>query len=300
MTAGGISPPLYLPPDCSLIGRPHARGSRRGSHFRATAPRVFVTTRACTDMTRRRHHADADEIMEAAQADHTDGTATSGSFSFRGPRHVTPPSMSDDLSAVLDMSITFGTKLWETTFLLAIVNACKPVKDAGDFLLLRETLSEELGPAYMWLIMLSVVEWDTLLDDQKEQNTEMRLAWLSSYSKVSEAVLHLWFWKLLKKKTEAFAPLRERHRVFTKIRPGSPNCGTEAWTEIFLLYPITGSLPAVSRRVSVSRMTPRPRAPTTSRPSTQACLNSVTCPPCRFQSSSPSSPSWVSTSLRSI
>ena len=183
----------------------------------------------------RSHQETDDEITEA---DDTAGAATSGDVSIRGPRQVTPPSMSAALGAALAMPTTFGTKLFEITSLLAIVAACKPVKDAGDLLLLRETLIEELGPAYMWLIMLSVVEWATLPDDQKTQHTDMRLAWLSGYSKASEAVLQHWLWKLLKKKTEAFAPL---HRVFAKIKPGSPNCGTDAWTEIFLLYPITGA-----------------------------------------------------------
>ncbi len=50
-------------------------------------------------MARRRQDADEDEITEAAEADDTAGAATSGSFSFqspksfRGPMHVTPPSM---------------------------------------------------------------------------------------------------------------------------------------------------------------------------------------------------------------
>ena len=43
-------------------------------------------------------------------------------------------------------------------------------------------------------------------------------------------------------------------------------------------------------------MTPRPHARTTSCPSTPACLNLATCQICRFRTSSPSSPSWVSTS----
>jgi hypothetical protein len=89
--------------------------------------------------------------------------------------------MSADLCAALAPPTVFGPKLFEITMLLAIVAACKPIKDDGDLLLLRETLIEELGPAYMWLIMLSVVEWDTLLDDQKAQDTNMRLVWLSSY-----------------------------------------------------------------------------------------------------------------------
>jgi hypothetical protein len=126
----------------------------------------------------------------------------------------------------------------EVVALFAVAAECKPVKDAGDLLLLREKLIEELGPAYLWLIMISVVEWATLSADQKAQHTDMRLALLSSYNKASEAVLQHWLWKLLKKNTEVFAPL---HRVFVKIKPGSPNCGTDAWTEIFLLYPITGA-----------------------------------------------------------
>ena len=166
------------------------------------------------------------------------GDATFGSNSISGLQQVTPPSMSADLCAALAQPTVFSPKQFEITMLLAIVTACKPIKDDGDLLLLRETLIEELGPAYMWLIMLSVVEWATLPDDQKTQHTDMRLAWLSGYSKASEAVLQHWLWKLLKKKTEAFAPL---HRVFAKIKPGSPNCGTDAWTEIFLLYPITGA-----------------------------------------------------------
>ena len=47
-----------------------------------------------------------------------------------------------------------------------------------------------------------------------------------------------WFWRFLKKQTESFAPL---HKVFSKIRVDSPDSGTSAWTEIFLLYPVTGA-----------------------------------------------------------
>ncbi len=63
------------------------------------------------------------------------------------------------------------------------------LKDAGDLLLLREILLEELGPAYMWLINLSLVDWLSLSDDDKTLNAQMRLDWLASYSKASEAVL---------------------------------------------------------------------------------------------------------------
>jgi len=133
----------------------------------------------------------------------------------------------------------FGrAKLFEINVLLAISAACPEVKDAGDLLILRETLLEELDPAYMWLINLSLVDWLSLSDDDKELNTQMRLDWPASYSKASEAVLQHWFWKLLKSKTQNFAPL---HHVFVRVRPGSLNCGSDAWTEIFLLYPLTGA-----------------------------------------------------------
>jgi hypothetical protein len=51
-------------------------------------------------------------------------------------------------------------------------------------------------------------------------------------------VLQHLLWRFLKKQTQAFAPL---HKVFAKIKVDSPNSGTSAWTEIFLLYPVTGA-----------------------------------------------------------
>jgi hypothetical protein len=184
-----------------------------------------------------RRGEEEDEIVAGTSFGAAGGTNTLGRASMR-PQMLATPSAPDDLQAALSQQTSYDTKLFEVAILLTVVNACKPVKDAGDLLILRETLLEELGPAYMWLIFLSVVEWPCLPDADKQQHAQMRLDWLSSYSKASEAVLQHWFWKLLKKKTEAFAPL---HRVFTKIKPGSSNCGTAAWTEIFLLYPLTGA-----------------------------------------------------------
>jgi hypothetical protein len=66
----------------------------------------------------------------------------------------------------------------------------------------------------------------------------MRDSCLSSYSKASHTVLQHWLWKFLKKQTETFAPL---HKVFAKIKVDSLDSGTSAWTEIFLLYPVTGA-----------------------------------------------------------
>jgi hypothetical protein len=108
----------------------------------------------------------------------------------RGPRQVTPPSVSDDLRTALAMPTTLGPKLFEISTLHAVSAACKvKVKDAGDLLLLRDWLFEELGPPYMWIVILSVVEWEHLTDYQKELHHTMRDSWLSSYSKASHTVL---------------------------------------------------------------------------------------------------------------
>jgi hypothetical protein len=228
--------PCSRPPDCAFCARPRrpARWSvSSGSHTH----RALVTTRAGTDtMARHRQDTDEDEITEA---DDTAGAATFGGASLRGTRQVTPPSMSSDLLTALAMPTTFGPKLFEITILLAVSAACKvKVKDTGDLLFLRDWLFEELGPPYMWIVMLSVVEWEHLTDDQKELHRTMRDSWISSYSKASHTVLQHWLWRFLKKQTESFAPL---HKVFAKIKVDSPDSGTSAWTEIFLLYPVTGA-----------------------------------------------------------
>jgi hypothetical protein len=148
------------------------------------------------------------------------------------------PSTQDDLRNALRAKASFGVKLFEINVLQAIFAACPNVQVAGDLLILRETLLEELGPAYMWLINLSLIDWQSLSEKNKELNTQMRLDWLASYSKASEVVLQNWFWKLLKSKTQNFAPL---HHVFVRVLPGSLKYDSDAWTEIFLLYPLTGA-----------------------------------------------------------
>jgi hypothetical protein len=107
-------------------------------------------------MPRRRQETDG----EITEADDTAGAPTFGGSSLRGTRQVTPPSVPDDLRTALAMPTTFGPNLFEISTLHAVSAACKvKVKDAGDLLLLRDWLFEELGPPYMWTVMLSVVEW---------------------------------------------------------------------------------------------------------------------------------------------
>ena len=123
-------------------------------------------------MAHSQQDTDEDEITEA---DDTAGAATFGGSSLRGTRQVTMPSMSADLRTVLAMPTTFGPTLFEIISLHAVSTACKvKVNDAGDLLLLRDWLFEELGPPYMWTVMLSVVEWEDLTTDQKELHSTMR------------------------------------------------------------------------------------------------------------------------------
>jgi hypothetical protein len=43
----------------------------------------------------------------------------------------------------------------------------------------------------MWIIMLSVVEWDTLTTEQKELHSMIHASWFSSYRRTSHTVLQL-------------------------------------------------------------------------------------------------------------
>ena len=123
-------------------------------------------------MARSRQDTDEDEITES---DYTAVAATFGGSSLRGTRQVTPTFMSADLRTALAMPTTFGSKLFEITVLHAVSAACKvKVKVVGDLLLLRDWLFKELGPPYMWTVMLSVVEWEHLTTDQKELYIMMR------------------------------------------------------------------------------------------------------------------------------
>jgi hypothetical protein len=141
-------------------------------------------------MPRRVTDADEDDITESGD---TASASTFGGASMRGTRQVTPPLTPADLRTALAPPTTFGTNLFEVTTLLAVATACKlNIKDAGDLLLLRDWIFDELRPPYMWIIMLYVVEWDTLTDAQKELHCTMCASWLSSYIKASHSVLQHW------------------------------------------------------------------------------------------------------------
>jgi hypothetical protein len=67
-----------------------------------------------------------------------------------------------------------------------------------------------------WILRTSVLEWEYLSAEQKQQQTEMREAWLSGYSTPSEAILQHWLWKFLKDRTRQFAHL---HKTLPLIKP---------------------------------------------------------------------------------
>jgi hypothetical protein len=159
----------------------------------------------------RRDEEDSIEENTASAAARCDSRVSR--FGTRAHAAMTPPaselpSTPNDLRNALRAKASFGVKLFEINVLQTIFATCPNVKDAGDLLILRETLLEELGPAYMWLINLSLVDWKSLSAEDKELNTQMRLDWLASYSKASESVLQHWFWKLL-------SPKRRISRHFT-------------------------------------------------------------------------------------
>jgi hypothetical protein len=145
--------PYSRPPDCDFCAKPR-RPARQSVSSGSHTHRAFITTRAGFDNMARRHRDTYDEITEA---DNTAGAATFGGAPTRGPRQVTlPVSMPADLPTALDMPTTYGPKLFEITALHAVSAAYKvKVKDTGDLLLLRDWLFEELGPPYMWTVMLS-------------------------------------------------------------------------------------------------------------------------------------------------
>ena len=232
--------PCARPPDAcgSCLDRPR---QRRPEGSRDRFFQAFAVTRAGTDTMPTRRDDDEEITADAASEAPARGVRAPR-FGPRGASMTPPaperPATPDDLRTALGPPTSYGVKLFEVAVLLAILKACPDVQDAGDLLILRETLLEDMGPAYMWLINMSLAEWQSLSDADKALNAQLRLDWLASYSKASEAILQHWFWKLLKSKTQNFAPL---HHVFVRVKSGSPNCGSEAWTEIFLLYPLTGA-----------------------------------------------------------
>ena len=157
---------VVMSPDAIRLHSAQRGRIRYGAHAR----RAFVATRSGFQTMPR---PDGEDDIEEADAPATarGGGRVSQSFGTRAlAAMMTPPaperpSTPADLRTALRPPASIGVKLFEINVLQAILAACPEVQDAGDLLILRETLLEELGPAYMWLINLSLVDWQSLSDE---------------------------------------------------------------------------------------------------------------------------------------
>jgi hypothetical protein len=220
------------PPDhCGPFRLRRPRRNPGALHRQFRHQRAFVTTRSGLDTMPRN-----DDIEEGAAqgAPRRLGTV---------PRAVllTPPAAPADLRAALaTIPAEWGRRMFDPASLDTRMAACKlTVKHPEDLLVLRQALFDDLCPPITWILRTSVLEWEYLSAEQKQQQTEMREAWLSGYSKPSDAILQHWLWKFLKDRTRQFAHL---HKVFTNIPSNTPQCGTAAWTQIFFHYPLSGAV----------------------------------------------------------
>jgi hypothetical protein len=131
-------------------------------------------------MARRRQETD-DEITE------TDDTAGAATFStVRPPAPLVKP---DDLQTTLAPpdDTEFGTKIYENIGLSDFTPAT--VTRVGDLLGLRSYFMSQLGPRYLWVIKLSMIEWPTLSAQEKKLHDAMRKSFVTSYAFGAEAIL---------------------------------------------------------------------------------------------------------------
>jgi hypothetical protein len=126
----------------------------------------------------------------------------------------------------------FGTKKYENIGLSDFTPAT--VTRVGDLLGLRSYFMSQLGPRYLWVIKLSMIEWPTLSAQEKKLHAAMRKSFVTSYAFGAEAILQHWLWKTLKNATKSFGPLL---KVFATDYDATTTCGTDAWESIFTLFP---------------------------------------------------------------
>jgi hypothetical protein len=130
----------------------------------------------------------------------------------------------------------FGTKIYENIGLIDFTPA--PVTRVGEVLRLRSYFMSQLGPRYLWIIKLSMIEWPTLSAQEKKLHAAMRKSFVTSYSFGAEAILQHWLWKTLKNATKSFGPLL---KVFATDYDTTTTCVTDAWESIFTLFPRAGA-----------------------------------------------------------
>jgi hypothetical protein len=221
-------PGASRPPDvCRLrLVRPRLN---HGARDRAAA-RAFVTTRAGTDTMARSRQETEDEITEA---DDTAGAAIFGTVRQPAPL-VKPADLQTALAPPDDTE--FGTKIYENLGLSDFTPA--PVTRVGELLGLRSYFMSQLGPRYLWVIKLSLIEWPTLSAQEKKLHAAMRKSFVTFYAFGAEAILQHWLWKTLKNATKSFGPLL---KVFATDYDATTTCGTDVWESIFTLFPRSGT-----------------------------------------------------------
>jgi hypothetical protein len=159
----------------------------------------------------------------------------------------------------------FGTKIYKNIGLSDFTPA--PVTRVSELLGLRRYFMSKLGPRYLWIIKLSMIEWPTLSAQEKKLHASMRKSFVTSYVFGAEAILQHWLWKTLKNTTKSFGPLL---KVFATYYDATTTCGTDAWESIFTLFPLAGA--AITHQLIVScfeqcmsiHSTPLLRLPSTS------------------------------------
>ena len=138
--------------------------------------------------------------------DDEDTPAASGAV-LRNVRRSATLAKSADLQTVLASQDDkdFGTKIFENIGLSDFIPA--PVTHVGDLLKFRSYFMSQLGPRYLWMLKLSMIEWPTLSAQEKKLHTAMRRSFVTSYAFGAEAILQHWLWKTLKNATQSFGPL---------------------------------------------------------------------------------------------
>ena len=121
-----------------------------------------------------------------------DEATVAGAFSGN-VRPPAPPAQSAGRPRDLQIALAepaetdYDTKIYENLGLSDFTPA--PVTRVGELLGLRSYFMSKLGPRYLWIIKLSVIEWPTLSAQEKKLHAAMRKSFVASYAFGAEAIL---------------------------------------------------------------------------------------------------------------
>jgi hypothetical protein len=174
--------------------------------------------------------------MPSGGHEHDEDTVAAASFGDVSPPAPQAQSVirPRDLQTALapPAADAYGTKVFDN---LGLGDFTPPqVARVGDLLTLRSYFLSQLGPRYLWIIKLTLIEWPTLSPQEKQLHVAMRKSFVASYTFGAEAILQHWLWKTLKNATRSFGPLL---KVFATEHDATTTCGTDAWESIFPLFP---------------------------------------------------------------